>query len=328
MRNGKKVAVFGCKHTTKELLLGLERLGIEVDIVVTIDPQIGRTQQVAGYYDLAEFSVSKGIELVLAPAYNLKTEYCQTLLLPLNIDVALVMGWQRLLPDWLLNSLSCGAFGMHGSNRPLPHGRGRSPMNWSLIQNRDIFFTHLFRYRPGVDDGPIVDVQRFEINDFDSCLTMHHKNTVAMIKLVGKNIDAITEGAVQLKAQNERYVSHYPKRTAEDGLIFWQDATSDIYNLIRAVTRPFPGAFTFNSVAPNQKLTIWSAQPFDRFLEWPDSEFGEILEVFESDSFVVKTGDGTLLVTDYVGQRIGVADIGRILSSNGIARKVWENLPT
>ena len=57
----------------------------------------------------------------------------------LNIDIIFCMGWQRLIPEWLLNDLSVGAFGMHGSNKPLPHGRGRSPLNWSLIQDKNMF---------------------------------------------------------------------------------------------------------------------------------------------------------------------------------------------
>ena len=325
MRNGKKIAVFGCKHTTKELLLGLERLGVEVDLIVTISEEKGEQAKVAGYYDLTDFAREKGIPLRVAPAYNLKSDACKDLLLPEQIDMALVMGWQRLLPDWLLDSLSCGAYGMHGSNRPLPHGRGRSPMNWSLIQNKEVFFTHLFRYLPGVDDGPIVDVQKFQINAYDSCLTLHNKNTVSMIKLVAKNVDALTTGSATLTAQDLRFVSHYPKRTAEDGVIYWQDSTVDIHNLIRAVTEPFPGAFTF--VEDGERLTIWSAQPFDMLLEWPGSQFGEILEVFENGSFVVKTGDGTMMVTRYDGPQIGNDDVGKVLTCNGIERKQWQDLP-
>ena len=80
---------------------------------------------------------------------------------------------------------------MHGSSKPLPHGRGRSPMNWSLVQNKDCFYTHLFRYRPGVDDGEIAAVQIFDITPFDTCLTLHYKNTLSMIGLLEKALPSL-----------------------------------------------------------------------------------------------------------------------------------------
>src|SRR5262249_4949231 len=156
------VAMVGCKHTTKELILGLERHGYAVDHCMTITPQLAESQQVAGYMDLRPFLKEKGIPYTLAHKYSLKSDEDRERLLSLKLDMLLVMGWQRLIPDWWLESLSIGAFGMHGSSKPLPNGRGRSPMNWSLIQNKDVFYTHLFQYKPGVDEGPVVGAQIFD----------------------------------------------------------------------------------------------------------------------------------------------------------------------
>jgi len=150
---GKRVAVVGCKHTTLELIVGLEQRCFTVDHSITISPQQGAHHKVAGYLDLRPFLTEKGIPFTIAEQYSLNSQEDRDAILSLNLDVLLVMGWQRLIPAWLLDRLSIGAFGMHGSSKPLPHGRGRSPMNWSLVQNKDRFYTHLFRYRPGVDDG-------------------------------------------------------------------------------------------------------------------------------------------------------------------------------
>ena len=324
----KKVAVVGCKHTTKDLIIGLQRNGFAVDHCVTIGPEKGIEQKVAGYFNLANYLDDEGIPFTVARTYNLKGKNDRETILNLGLDMLLVMGWQRLIPDWLLDSLSIGAFGMHGSSKPLPHGRGRSPMNWSLIQNKEIFYTHLFQYLPGVDDGPVVGVQTFDINQFDDCHTLHFKNTLSMIKLTSDFLPSLLDGSVQKENQQSEGASYYPKRTAEDGLIFWDDTTLNLYNFIRAVTKPFPGAFGFLDDNPDEKVVIWKAIPFDTRLKWPNAISGEIVEVFYDGCFIVKTLDSTLLIQEYEGYKFTWVDVGRKLGNLGASLKVWEDLPS
>lgn len=323
----RKVAVVGCKHTTKDLILGLEREGLPIDHCVTIDPPKGREQKVAGYLDLRPFLDEKGILYTIARKYNLKCSEDQETLLGLKLDMLLVMGWQRLIPDWWLTQLSIGAFGMHGSSRPLPHGRGRSPMNWALIQNKKIFYTYLFQYQPGVDNGPVVGVKKFDITPHDTCFTLHLKNTVSMVKLCTKYLPALLDGTVILTPQSQEGVSYFPKRNPEDGIIYWEDSTEAIHNLIRAVTKPFSGAFSYLDDNPNQRVFLWRAIPFDTHLTWEDAKPGEIVEVFFDGTFVVQTGDSSLLVLESEGVTLTSKDVGRRFGHLGQPRKVWENLP-
>ncbi|MDA1211385.1 MAG: formyltransferase family protein [Planctomycetota bacterium] len=323
----RRVAVAGCKHTTKDLILGLKRLGYRVDHCITIDPVKGEDQHVAGYYDLRPFLAAENIGCTVAEKYSLKNDEDRERITSLKIDLLFVMGWQRLIPDWFLESLSIGAFGMHGSSKPLPHGRGRSPMNWSLIQGKHEFHTHLFRYMPGVDDGPIVGVQKFDITPFDTCLTLHFKNTLSMIKLCEVNLPSLLAGDYTRTPQPTEGATYYPKRSKEDGVIYWNDRTTDIYNLIRAVTHPFPGALSYLDDDPKQEILIWRAIPFDTQLTWPHAHPGDIVDLFYDGTFVVKTGDGTLLVQEYEGFTCSEEHVGCNLGHLNQPRKVWENLP-
>lgn len=320
-----KLAVAGCKHTTKDLVEGLLGLGFEVSLIISISAEKAKQQQVAGFYDLSEFAADNGIPLYTAEKYSLKSERDEAEIQKFDLGVLLCMGWQRLIPEWFLNSLKVGAFGMHGSNKPLPHGRGRSPMNWSIIQNKKMFFTHLFKYRPGVDDGDIVGYQLFDITPFDTAMTMHFKNLMAMLKLCERELPGLLLGQVATYPQKDVEPSFYPKRTEEDGLIFWEDSSEDIFNLCRAVTKPFPGAFTYLG---DKIVKIWSCVPFDNHLRWDHAEHGEVLNVFYNNQFIVKTGDTSVLVTEWSETS------GNILIKKGMRfhhadakRKEWINLP-
>ncbi|MFC2016749.1 methionyl-tRNA formyltransferase [Chloroflexota bacterium] len=216
---------------------------------------------------------------------------------------------------------------MHGSSKPLPYGRGRSPINWSLIQGRNVFYTHLFQYKPGVDDGPIAGVRSFDINQYDTCLILHFKNTISMIELCVKYLPSLIDGSAKLDSQPKENATYYPKRSEEDGLIYWEDSTKDIYNLIRAVTKPFPGAFSYLDDDLNKKIYIWAAQPFDTKLDYKNAKPGEIVEVFYNGMFVAKTNDSVILVTESEGHNFTTKDIGKFLGDLNKPRKHWKDLP-
>jgi methionyl-tRNA formyltransferase len=286
----------GCKDTTLECITALIEKGYKIDLLITIDADTARKNNVAGYLDLSDFAHKNNIKLHVADSYSLKSDKDQSALSEKAIDIMLVIGWQRLIPQWLLEKIKTGAFGMHGSSRALPYGRGRSPMNWSLIQNKKFFITNLFKYNPGVDDGDILDTITFDLNEYDTARTCHYKNTLSMIRLLMKNLPQMLQGDIILRPQMDTAPTFYSKRTAEDGIIFWDRDTIEIYNLIRAVTKPFPGAFTFSE---DYKIIIWKAQPFDTRLFDADIPSGTILKVFINGDFIVKTGSDSLLITEY-----------------------------
>jgi methionyl-tRNA formyltransferase len=323
----KKVGVVGCKDTTLDFMAALARAGLRFDHCITIGPDKGEEQQVAGYCDLRPHLERIGTPCTLVERYSLKSDRDRDRCLALGLDAVFVIGWQRLIPEWFLERLRIGAFGMHGASKPLPFGRGRSPLNWSLIQGRQLFFTHLFQYLPGVDDGPVIDVQVFDITPYDTCLTLHHKNTLAMIRLCERHLAPLLNGTAVKHRQQGTARSQYPKRTPEDGLIYWEDCSNDIYNLLRAVTRPFAGAFGFLDDDPSRKLTIWRAVPFDTHITWPSAAAGEIVHVFVDGTFVVKTGDTSIFVQEYEGPPVGESHIGHRIGNLGTPRKIWENLP-
>ena len=320
------IVVFGCKHTTKEFLKHLITSHPHYSLlVVTIEVKTAFANKVSGFCDLTDFLEEKGIDYLKVSDYSLRNSEDLFEKKFFSPRCGFCIGWQRLIPENILRRFPHGVFGMHGSNKPLPHGRGRSPLNWSLIVGRKIFYTHLFKYSPGVDDGDIVGVQTFEITMHDTALTLHYKNLVSMISLVNAHIQEILNGTVRLISQDHSKVSFYPKRSSEDGLINWDLSAHDIYNLVRGVTRPFPGAFSFIN---NNKITIWRAYPFDTILSWDNKKVGQVCMIFDNGDFIVQTGDITLIVVDYcLTDSKHVIQEGDILDNNGLSFKQWPNLP-
>lgn len=294
------IGIAGNKTTTLELINDLEEARISVDYLIHLTPLMATDAAVSQYLDLRETAQARGIKVYHPKTYSLKSEEDRQNITDLRIELLFVMGWQRLIPNWFLTQLKYGAYGMHGSSFPLPEGRGRSPMNWSLVEGRTEFVTHLFKYEPGIDDGMIVGYQWFDINGWDTCETLHFKNRIAMSRLIKENLDKIINEEVSLQSQVDRPPSYYHKRTWKDGIIPWEHSTMQIYNRVRAVTNPFPGAFTFD-VDGGNKVMIWDAQPFDTRLCY-DAVPGSIVEVLYNEQFVVKTGSDSLLVTSWTGK--------------------------
>ena len=327
LNGGKRLAVAGCKHTTLDLVRALRRTGYRIDHCLTLTPEQKERHQVSGYMDLRPHLEGMGIPYTIAPTYGLNTPEDRRALEPIVIDLMAVVGWQRLIPAWLLERIPLGAYGMHGSSRPLPHGRGRSPMNWSIITGRDRFYTHLIRYTPGVDEGPIVGQVMFQITPEDTALTCHKKNQVAMVRLLCEHLPALLRGEAKPTPQPSQGASYWPKRSPEDGLIDWAGSAEAICRLVRGTAWPFPGAFSFLDDDPAHKVILWRAQPFDAWLTYPQAAPGEIVEVFFDGTWVARCRDASVLVTESEEHSFTEEDLGRRLGCAGMPIKQWTGLP-
>lgn len=294
----KKIAIFGCKYTTIFLLRSLMKK-IEINCVITISPENGKKNEVADYADLSIFCKQHKIQHYVAKSYNLKNQEDIVNISNLNLDIAFVVGWQRLIPKKVLQRISIGVFGMHGSTDDLPMGRGRSPMNWALLEQRKFFFTNIFKYDPGVDSGDVLDTFIFSIQPTDTSETMHYKNVLAMKTLILKNILELTNDKLNLTKQKDKGATYYPKRSPSDSVINWERDIFQVEAFIRAVTKPFNGAFSYIG---DKKIIIWRASIFETDLVdygYKNEKRGTILEIFPSGKFLIRCRGGILLVHEF-----------------------------
>ena len=243
------VVVFGVKDTSENIIEFIHRQLRPVDLVITIAPSVTERNQVSGYRGLAFLTEKYGIPVFEADSYFLTDEKTQRLIGDNQFDLGIVMGWQRLIPPSVLDAFACGIYGFHGSCGYLPFGRGRSPLNWSLILGDRRFNLNLFRYDEKADSPNVFATEMFQLSEHDDIRTAQYKNMLCSRRLIRRLIEAYEKGGeIPVRRESGDFDSWYNKRTAEDGKLDFHGRTRQLYDLIRGVTAPFPGAFCY--VAP------------------------------------------------------------------------------
>lgn len=303
-----KIGVLGCKGTTLDLIHSMRMRGeLEVSQVITLSDEKAKKNSVAFYQgqSIRDYCEKESIPCRETISYDLKHADDLAFFEAADLDLLVVIGWERLLPNDVLNSLSMFACGMHGSAYGLPKGRGRSPMNWAILTGHRKFVTYLFRYTPGMDDGDLIGFKTFDINTNDTIGILHAKNRIVMGELLHSYVPKIATGEVTFFPQPDEKPSFYPKRTAQDGLIDWSESAEKIHRLVRAVSPPYPGAFT---QIKGQRVSVLEGQPFDTGLYHNALPSGTIVDVQLSlNRLVVKTGEGSFLITN-IGEQASAAD--------------------
>jgi methionyl-tRNA formyltransferase len=162
--------------------------------------------------------------------------------------------YRRLLPRQILDCASIGAFNLHPSK--LPAYRGRAPINWVLVNGERETGVTLHYMVERADAGDIVGQETVAIEDSDTALTLYRKLTPLAAGLISRFHPLIVSGCAPRRKQDLDAGSYFGRRTPADGRIDWNWPARRIFNLVRAVTHPYPGAFCS---AGGRKLFIWRA---------------------------------------------------------------------
>lgn len=263
--------------------------------IVALTPEQAERYGISGYFDFRPWADEFDIPVYIPDKYVLTSERDQAFFADHRFDVLVQGGWQRLFPASILSTLKIGALGAHGSADRLPKGRGRSPLNWSLIEGRKRFVLQLFVMTDGADDGVILDEEWFDITPFDDIRTLYYKIGIVSRTMHLRTLPGLLAGTVVSRPQIGS-PEYYPKRTAADGLVQWEEwDVWRIHDFVRALTRPYAGAF---GPLQGRQTRIWKAQVFDTRISYRDAAYGEVVETFGND-LVVNCRGGLLLITDW-----------------------------
>jgi methionyl-tRNA formyltransferase len=223
-------------------------------------------------------------------------------------DLILSVYYRNMISSKILALAPLGAFNMHGSL--LPRYRGRAPINWAVLHGEPRIGMTLHRMVKAADAGAIVDQDGVDIDPRDTAEQAFRKVLPCARRVLERQIDALLSGTARETPQDESLVSYFGGRKPEDGRILWQQSSLQIFNLIRAVTDPYPGAFSDLGAS---RLMVWWAEHDSPAALGAKGRPGEVLSL---NPLVVATGDGALELTrsEWRGPTPSL-QIGQILGS-------------
>ena len=287
----KRAVVFAYHDVGVTCLQALIDAGMQIDLVITHADDPNERIWFGSVRKLCE---QRGLPCVIVQQSELLN------LLPkikaIAPDYLFSFYYRFMLPTELLETASIAALNMHGSL--LPKYRGRAPVNWAVLhgETETGATLHLMEAKP--DAGDIVEQVAVPIEIHETGKEIFDKVSDAAKLVMEKVLPQLMKGNLPRQANRLAEGSYFGGRKPEDGRIDWTSPAMAIYNLIRAVAPPYPGAFTdFNG----EKLTIVrSSLPMDPVIDLPSS----------AAAFLAKSGLGMHLVDN---RYFGLCGDGKVL---------------
>jgi len=261
-----KIIFIGAVEIGLTVLESIYNTGYFVDTIFTLPFEM--KNKTSGFIDFEPIANKYNSNLIRTQDINNKENI--SMIKESNPDLIIVCGWQRLISKNILDIPTLGAIGFHSSL--LPKYRGRAPINWAIIMGEKITGITMFYMTPEADDGDIIAQKEFPILLNDDCNTTYQKSALAGAELIRVYLPLIESNSAPRIHNISGTYPNYPKRTPKDGLIDFHRSALDVYNFVRALTRPYPGAYFYNQ--HNKKIIVWKiAIIFDESLLIQKSDY-------------------------------------------------------
>jgi len=286
-----KILWIGCHEEGVDAFRSILEKGYSITKFITLndDAFSKRSGGTREYFDLCEkHNIPVGL------ISTIKNDEAYQMILEQKPDLLIVLGWSEILPERLLSIPTVGTVGAHASM--LPHNRGSAPINWALIKGETECGNSLMWLDKEVDKGNIIDQIGFDIDLYDTCKTLYDKvaktNEVMLLRLIERLSNGL---GTYLDKENVTDEELLPRRRPKDGIMDFNQNSKKVYDFIRALARPYPGAFTYLN---GKKYLIWSASIL------PEAEHGEggkiignvYSPVFDACGIQVKCSTGSIII--------------------------------
>ena len=290
------IVLFGGTDLTLRIAEALVELGMPPACVIHVGRGFTISYSPGGvknrkFADMADWARDRGVE---AHEYE-SVDPTIAILQRLRPGIGIAAGWYHMLPARLRRVFARGVLGIHASL--LPKYRGGAPLNWALLQGERETGVSLFELTDGVDDGPLYGQHRFPIGPHDYIGDLVERANDAAIDLLSASVGGIVDGSLASQPQSG-IPTYCLQRGPDDGIIDWTRPADEIERLVRAVSRPYPGARTALAGA---RLTIWRAAAV-REAPTVLGRPGQIARLPDSSSPCVVTGQGLLAIEEATGE--------------------------
>ncbi|MBT3666902.1 MAG: methionyl-tRNA formyltransferase [Opitutae bacterium] len=266
------------------------------------------------YVDLAPIAESNGIQCFHTEFINSSEAVHE--IQSYQPDFIFCIGWSQILSRNVLEIPKKGCVGFHPS--PLPQNRGRAVIPWTILQGRSETAGSLFWLDEGVDSGEIIMQHPIELDYGETASTLYDKQVLGLENMLNEVLPLLKDGRLPRAVQNHGTATYCSKRTRSDGFINWELPALDIWNLIRATSKPYPGAF---SLYEGSEIIIWEA---DLIKSPIHTGLPGQIQAMENGHAIVSCGGGTNLIVKKVqvlGKNEAIpSEVLKVQSRMGLSR--------
>lgn len=225
------------------------RVGGKLDLVITLHDNLARKKSGRIYVD--DFCSRHRIDVVKIRHVN--DSVSVQAIREREIDWLFIIGWSQIVGPEVLQAPQRGCLGMHPTL--LPQGRGRAAIPWAILKGLDKTGVTLFKLDEGVDTGPILAQEVISISPNETATRLYERVAQAHRTLISRIWRDLIADTIVLHPQDESQATEWPERKPEDGIILSVMDCVYVDRLVRAVTRPYPGAFIDDGCT---RYIIWS----------------------------------------------------------------------
>ena len=290
--------------------------GVPMAGVLTLRPDLAARR--SGAADYRPLCQAHGVPLYYVA--NINDPGSVAILRELAPDVVFVIGWHQVVRAPALQLATMGMIGAHASLQP----RYRSaPINWALIRGESETGNSLLWLAEDLDAAELVDQRVIPITPYDTCASLYQQVAATTREMLLRLVPRLLAGERPVTPPAWSREPPLPRRRPADGVIDWTHSSREVYDFVRALTRPYPGAF---SRLDGQRWVVWSVAlpPFPG----PESGLaGRILgpvlsPVPAACGLQVECGTGTVVLLELEDEH-GMVLAGPDLSEQPWAGKRW-----
>ena len=269
-----KIAFCTCVQIGKSCIEAIISDGGRFELLLTLHDHKSKNKSGRIYLD----DIAADTQTFLYKLNHINDPNVTDILIEHDIDWLFIIGWSQIASPGLLSVPKKGIIGAHPTL--LPMGRGRAAVPWAIIKGLDKTGVTFFKMDDGVDTGEILDQFEIPINTHETATTLYDNVNKAHVELVKQIWPKLIEGSLVGIKQDETLATYWDGRAPADGEVFKHMSLLEVDRLVRATTRPYPGAFIM--LDEFNKLIIWagSTQPIQ-------------------ESRVIEFSDGSYYVSDY-----------------------------
>jgi len=286
MANNIKIVAVGANMESQRVLEVLFANNVKIEALFTTP--IKKKSKGSDYHDLRQLCDDNSIAVFDITSINSQASVNK--LLEIKPDYIYVLGWSELLSDKVLDIPKHYVVGSHPSD--LPYGAGRAPIPWTILEDLSRSAVTLFEMKKTVDSGDIILKKYFKIPKYVTANKLYEivSETLAACFLQVHN--QILNKNVVFKKQKTQNRFIRAKRIWQDGYIDFNKSVNEIERLIRAVTSPYPGAFTYYK---GERVIVWSANLHG--VSGYKGSPGQILKI-SGENYLVQCGDFPMWLED------------------------------